>query len=102
MDLITKDIRGLLSNRLFQFWLLLTSGALASLLSIYIGIRLRWIDVVELGLSQGIDRIGRALAPLYLAIYGSTSLLVTGVAVLIYSLTKAWSKRVRQEAAFRP
>jgi hypothetical protein len=83
------DFRGLVANRLFQAGLVLTFGALASIVILFIALRFRWIDVIELGLSRGIDGIGRALAPLHLVIYGSTSLFAVGVAILIATFIKA-------------
>lgn len=99
MNSIRTGLKSLRKDRQFRVGFVLLSSALIGLFLIFIALRLRWIDYVELGLSRGIDRIGEALAPVYLMIYGCFGSITVGVALMFFALVRVLTKRAQQGGA---
>lgn len=58
-------LRGLISHRLFRIGLVVQLIAAATVLGVFLLIRLGWIDIVALGLENGIDNRSPKLDLLY-------------------------------------
>lgn len=93
MSSIRTGLKSLLKVREFR----IGSGALMGLFIIFLSIRFRWIDYVEFGLSRGIDRIGEALTPLYLLVYGCFASVTVGVALIFFALVRVLAKRTQPQ-----
>lgn len=102
MNSIRTGLKSLRKDREFRVGFALLSSALIGLFLIFIALRLRWIDYIELGLSRGIDRIGEALAPLYLLIYGCFGSITVGVTLMFYALVRVLTKRAQQDGDRKP
>ncbi len=97
MSSIRTGLKSLLKVREFRIGFVLLSGALMGLFLVFLSFRFRWIDYVELGLSRGIDRIGEALTPLYLLIYGCFASVIVGVALIYFALVRVLPKRTQHQ-----
>lgn len=96
MSSIRPGLKYLFRDRKFRGGVVLISGGLIGLFLIFLALQFQWIDYVEIGMSRGIDRIGEALAPLHLLIYGFLGSTTVGVTLILFALVAAFTNRAQQ------
>lgn len=94
--ILTELLRSFLTDRLSKIGIAISSVSAGLLLIMLLAIRFQLIDIVELGLSDGIDGIGKQLAPVYLVFCLLAASSSIGVLIVFYAQFRPRSNRAIQ------